>query len=1005
MFEDSSITQSISRIKNALEFTLKSKYKIENPEASKKMLQIHGLNKEKFDFVNNVEEVISAGVADSSIDQNSNKNELTVAGIMNEATNSVNKVVGFRYLYRKMKDMYGKPVAKKLSGEMYDLSLAIADSTKILSPYCYSIDASKIVLEGRKFGQVPSAPPKRLASYIAALNETVHQLSNHLAGACAVGSIFLDAAYILLYREKISLFELKYSSEIKKYIENCFQSFVHSVNHLSRNSVESPFSNISVFDREKLLSILSNDNMGWYFDEIIEEKKTKEEWISYVVDCILEIQEIFLQFFDKGDPLSGGRPYRFPVVTMNVSKRTEEDGSIALLDKKFIEKISEHEIYKYNIMVSEGSKVASCCFDESQKVLLRNSEKGEMLVSIKEAIDVIPNNSNTKIFHNGFWKSFTKVKIPYTGYMLKIQTSNNKEIIVTPDHVLLTLNGEKRADELSEEDYLMFSTNSLGSRNQKHSELTYEQGFLIGCFLGDGSYMSLKKGTERIYRGITLSLNKSCVYLIKKNVDKAIKQFGINYESKVCQGKNNVVFLFIHNTELAKILLNYVPHNIAPNKYFNERLLGSSVACREGILRGLYETDGGNSNRIYTVSKRMLFQIEALCTTLGKNTIINEDDRIGEVEFHGKKFKKNYVLNCIRVYKKSKSKSIFYKWKNNSVFYKIKNIEKTINSSNFVYCFNMKDESDPYFTLPNGIITHNCRLISDTEMLSLGNQMNSFGGSAISLGSHRVITVNINRIALEATDEENFFEILKERIHDSALILKAHKELLKDTMSWGLQPFMKNGWIRMNRLFSTFGILGIVEARDTLQRKFSIKGDAIEKILKFFNERVNVESAENNIFGNIEQIPGETMAIKLAKADRILFGEENVPNKIYANQFIPLWENATIWERMDADGKYNKMFTGGGICHFSLGERITSVQINKIIEYACTSGCEHFALNSVYSECEEGHNSFGNFKMCPVCGKNIVEKYTRVVGFMTPVSSWNKERREWEFPKRIFNGI
>lgn len=35
----------------------------------------------------------------------------------------------------------------------------------------------------------------------------------------------------------------------------------------------------------------------------------------------------------------------------------------------------------------------------------------------------------------------------------------------------------------------------------------------------------------------------------------------------------------------------------------------------------------------------------------------------------------------------------------------------------WVYCFEMEDKDSPYFTLSNGIITHNCRLVSDVKNL------------------------------------------------------------------------------------------------------------------------------------------------------------------------------------------------------------------------------------------------------------------------------------------------
>jgi anaerobic ribonucleoside-triphosphate reductase len=653
MFNDNSVSAAIGRVKNSLEYSLEHKYGKEHThKLADGFLRIHGLHADNFDFINNVETIIAQGVADASIDQNANKNEMTMAGIMKEATDSVAKITGYRSLYRKIRELYGKREAKRLTGQLYDFSLAISDSTKINLPYCYALDCTKIIIEGRPFGQLPSAPPKRLTSYIAALNETIHQLSNHTAGALAVGSFFLDVFHVLYYREGLG--EVSLTSN-KGYIVNCYQNFVHSVNHLSRNAVESPFTNLSIFDRPKLESLISDENMRWYFPT--PENKVRDEWLGHVADMITYLQDIFMEFFDMGDPLNNGIPYRFPVVTINLSKK-DIDNRIVLLDDRCVTKIAKSEIYRYNVLVSEGTKLASCC-----------------------------------------------------------------------------------------------------------------------------------------------------------------------------------------------------------------------------------------------------------------------------------------------------------------------------------------------------------RLLSNAEMLEIGGQVNSFGGAGISLGSHRVVTINFNRVALEAGSYDDYKKRLIQRIVDSAKILKAHKELLADEVKLGILPFVANGYMRLERMFSTFGVLGIFEANETLKRKFGIAEDAIGESLQILNKEVNKLSIEYNIIGNIEQIPGETMVVKLCTTDKMLFGEEAVPYTMYTNQFVPLWADATIWERMAIDGKYNKLFTGGGIVHFNLGEHITSLQARKIINYAAESGCEHFALNSVYSKCADGHVSFGNHNECPQCQRQILEKFTRVVGFFVPVSSWNKTRREWEFPQRKFVGI
>ena len=373
MFDtENTTTKILSRIKSSVAISLKEKYKIEDEEIVAKFLKIHGLEKSNFDFISTIEKLINEKINDISIDPNSNKSEKTILGTQQEAINPINKAIGFDYLYKQMEDLYGKDEAKRLLGEMLDLSIGISDSGKICLPYCYALDASKIVVDGRKFGQLHSKPSKRVSSYMSALCETVHQLANHLAGAIAIGTFFQDIAHLSLYNEKIDLRELKTNKTFRKYLENEYQQFVHSVNHLSRLGLESAFTNISIFDRVKLRTMIKN--MDWYFpfddipinhpkfdEETVEEKIKKENYyLEYIIEYIMEIQNIFLDFFDRGDPSNSGRQYRFPVTTINLSKKKWGDRWV-LEDDQFLKDICKREVYRYNIFVSEGTKVASCC--------------------------------------------------------------------------------------------------------------------------------------------------------------------------------------------------------------------------------------------------------------------------------------------------------------------------------------------------------------------------------------------------------------------------------------------------------------------------------------------------------------------------------------------------------------------------------------------------------------------------------------------------------------------
>ncbi len=131
-----------------------------------------------------------------------------------------------------------------------------------------------------------------------------------------------------------------------------------------------------------------------------------------------------------------------------------------------------------------------------------------------------------------------------------------------------------------------------------------------------------------------------------------------------------------------------------------------------------------------------------------------------------------------------------------------------------------------------------------------------------------------------------------------------------------------------------------------------------------------------------------------------------VAEEIYANQFLPnTIPGHTLWEKMEVEGKYGDLLTGGGICHFNVGEKITGNQAKSIIEHAIKVGCEHFAINTVYSICENEHWTLGEVGKCPQCGKDIVDHATRVVGFLTRTSDWTKKKKLYDFDKRTYGDL
>jgi len=293
-----------------------------------------------------------------------------------------------------------------------------------------------------------------------------------------------------------------------------------------------------------------------------------------------------------------------------------------------------------------------------------------------------------------------------------------------------------------------------------------------------------------------------------------------------------------------------------------------------------------------------------------------------------------------------------------------------------------------------------CRLRSDT----VNEYFNMFGSGGTKIGSASVCTLNLPRIAYKHKDsQEKFLEELKEKVELISQINHVKRYIIQKRIDGGQSPLYTLGFMSLNRQYSTCGLVGINETVEIMG--LDILTEAGQKfvidILKTVNE-VNANQQEKyKTPHNMEQVPSENSAIKLAQADKLL--EYNKEYEIYSNQFIPLITKADILDRIKLQGMFDKHMSGGAICHINITERIESKEfMKKLIVEAVDKGVIYFAVNYNLQQCKIGHISVGKSSKCPICGEKITDNFTRVVGFLTNTKNWHWKRREKDYPNRVW---
>ena len=127
---------------------------------------------------------------------------------------------------------------------------------------------------------------------------------------------------------------------------------------------------------------------------------------------------------------------------------------------------------------------------------------------------------------------------------------------------------------------------------------------------------------------------------------------------------------------------------------------------------------------------------------------------------------------------------------------------------------NIKWSDSNFFVSDNiGVLSNCCRLLSDTNKLDAF--INSIGGTALSVGSCRVSTINLVRIAYESKlNKKKYLEILKSRVLLNCKALTSMRHILKRNIEKGLLPNYQDGAVELDKQFCTIGGIGVYEVMD-----------------------------------------------------------------------------------------------------------------------------------------------------------------------------------------------
>jgi anaerobic ribonucleoside-triphosphate reductase len=278
------------------------------------------------------------------------------------------------------------------------------------------------------------------------------------------------------------------------------------------------------------------------------------------------------------------------------------------------------------------------------------------------------------------------------------------------------------------------------------------------------------------------------------------------------------------------------------------------------------------------------------------------------------------------------------------------------------------------------------------------------------------VTLNLPRIAYEANMNDNrLFEVITDRLQ---LAAKAHvqkKAFISKLLGMGkygplsLLAMEMDGepYYRLEKASFLIGMLGLNEmvqyhtgtqmheSKDSLM--FGLK---VIATMKKEAERIGKEVG---IRMPLEQTPAESTAYRMAKLDMKHYpmqaptvikgnksnGEIYYTNSTYLNVGVPI----NPIDKVKKEGLFHPLIDAGSLTHIWLGESRPNPEslANFVQKTMRETQNSQIAFSPEFTSCLDcGRTARGLTSSCQKCGSTNTEGITRVTGFFSKISSWNK---------------
>ena len=305
----------------------------------------------------------------------------------------------------------------------------------------------------------------------------------------------------------------------------------------------------------------------------------------------------------------------------------------------------------------------------------------------------------------------------------------------------------------------------------------------------------------------------------------------------------------------------------------------------------------------------------------------------------------------------------------------------------------------------------------------------SMGTASVATGSKSVMTINLNRVIQDATrkylEEVEFFTLeggkqyyasnasdktklyeyisnaitdITERVHKYQ---RAFNEIIKDFYNAHMLDVYSAGFISLKKQYLTVGVNGLTDAAEFLGIEPNLN-DNYEEFVNLILETINKSNKKDktrDCMYNTEFVPGENLSNKNYNWDKKDGYYVSPKHIMYSSYFFnPEDTSLSLLDKMKLHGnRFVKYLDGGQACHLNINEHLSFEQYRQLLKVASEYGCSYFTFNCKNSVCNDcGYISKDTLDTCPKCGSHNIDYLTRIIGYLSRVSSFAEARQAEE---------